>query len=119
MINFSFAPNGGSSPTVFSGPFLLSVTRVSAGFYTLVMNGYNPKAVLAASVFGTDAGNADDTICTIDSFVISLAAKTVTYKIKTRTGTTGAVKDIAAAAGSFVRGLIHFKVYSGKDATGL
>lgn len=119
MVNFSFAPNGASSPTTFSGPFLLSVTRTAAGFYTLVMSGYNPKAVLAASVFGTDAGNADDTICTIDSFVISLAAKTVTFKVKTRVGTTGATKDIAANAGSFVRGLIHFKVYSGRDATGL
>jgi hypothetical protein len=122
LVSFSFAPNGGSSPTTFSGAFLTSVTRTGAGAYTLVFGGSGVsgkafKAVLGGTVVLRDNASTDRAVYMVDPGVIS--GSTLTVKVLTITQSTGAAVDVAANAASWVRGVMFMKGYPGKDSSGL
>lgn len=117
LLTWSFAPNGGSSPTTFSGAYLQSVTRTGTGQYTLVFSGKNWRAVLDANCTVRDNASLDRTSDVNDPGVIT--SNTLTVKVITKVGSTGAAVDVAANAASWVRGTLLLKSANAKDSTGL
>lgn len=115
-----FAPNGGSSPVSFGGAFVSTVARTGAGTYLVTLTGFSPKAMVSCDAYAFDNANPTDSAARVGLVTITPSTKTVTLVVYTQQAVAAtALKDIAANAASVVKLGLVWKLFSGKDATGL
>lgn len=116
-----FAPNGTNNPITFGGAHVTSVTRGSAGNFALILTGISPKAFMGAECYGFDNAAPTNTLVRISDVQLSPAQKRVnlTVLVSNALGNPISLKDIAANANSTVRLILHWKMFAGRDASGV
>lgn len=115
-----FAPNAALSPVSFGGNFVSTVVRDGVGSYTVTLVGLSPKALVSCEAYAFDNANPTDSEARIGLVTITPATKTVTLKVFVQSALGApALKDVAANAASVVKLGLTWKLFSGRDATGL
>lgn len=104
----------------FSGPYVSTVARSGVGTYLVTLTGLSPKALVSCEAYAFDAAAPTDSDCRVGLVTITPSTKTVTLVVYTQSALGApALKDIAAAATSVVKLGLQWKVFSGRDVSGL
>ena len=119
--NIWFAPNGAAQPVSFGGAYVDSVARTGVGTYLVTLTGFSPKALVGAQAYAFDNAAPTDRDSRVGLVTITPSTKTVTLVVYTQSavGAGVALLDIAANAASVVKIGLVWKVFSGRDGSGL